>query len=432
MKIAVFGAGYVGLVTGACFSEMGNNVIITDIDSDKIGKLNTGIVPLFEPGLPDMIRKNHSEDRLIFTTSAEMAIEESDIIFITVDTPSREDGSTDLTSINNVAEEIGRCISSYKIIVVKSTVPPGTNEHIRKIIANFSKGSVKFDMVSNPEFLQEGSAIQNFMTPDRIIIGTDSDKAREVMNDLYEGISRTENPIMNTSISNSEIVKYASNAMLAMRISFMNQIAPLCEVFGADIKEVAKGMGYDDRIGSRFLHAGIGFGGSCLKKDVLSISNQLTKNNLDNSIMRDILEVNERQKTYLIQKVKNALGNVSGKRIALWGLSYKPNTNDLRSAPSVFIASALLELGAEISAYDPEAMENMRKTFPEIEYCQDPYSCAKGSDAIILITEWSIFRNLDFRKVLKGMKTPVIVDGRNIYDKLDMTNIGFRYYGIGR
>lgn len=432
MKIAVFGAGYVGLVSGSCFSDMGNSVIIYDNDSEKINDLDRLKIPIYEPGLYDLIRKNHSEGRLQFTNNVKRAISESDLIFIAVGTPEGEDGSTDITQVIQAAEIIGRNLDKYKIIIIKSTVPVGTNESIKNIIKSNLTSEIPFDMVSNPEFLREGTAIRDFMLPDRIVLGSDSGKAFEIMTDLYQGIAHTENPIICTSIQNAEIIKYASNAMLSARISFMNQLVPLCEKYGADIKEISKGMGYDDRIGTKFLQAGIGFGGSCLHKDVSSLSYILKENGFDNSLIQSIIDINKKQKIFIVEKMLDKMKELEGAKIAIWGLSFKPDTDDIRESPSIDIISELLDYGATINVYDPQANNNMRQIFPEVNYFNDPYSCAAGCNAIVLVTEWSIFKNLEFKKILESMKDKFLFDGRNIYDKFDMNHLGFKYYGIGR
>ena len=430
MKIAMFGAGYVGLVTGACLSDLGNDVTIVDVDSKKVADLNDGIIPIYEPGLSEMVLHNHKEGRLMFTTDASSAVTKNDVIFIAVGTPPKEDGSSDLKYVLSVAETIGKNMKSEKVVVVKSTVPVGTNDLVKETIKKHT--SMKFEMASNPEFLREGTAIRDFMVPDRIVIGCESGKVKEIMTDIYEGIARLESPIIYTSIRSAEVTKYAANAMLALRISFMNQLVPLCEHYHADIKEVAKGIGYDNRIGSKFLQAGIGFGGSCFPKDVASLSYVLKDNHFDNSIIQSIIDVNEKQKRYLVSKLKKVLGELHGKKITLWGLSFKQRTDDIREAPSLTIIDELKKLGAKISAYDPEAIDNMKKIHPDIEYTHNPYDCVINSDAVLLVTEWGVFRNLDFERVRKSMKNPNVFDGRNIYEPDEMRERGFNYYSIGR
>lgn len=432
MKIAVFGAGYVGLVTGACFSELGNNVTLIDIDEKRIQNLNKGIIPIYEPGLSEMIKKNVSENRINFTLDYKKAIHDSEIIFIAVGTPPKEDGSTDLTYVLSVAKTIGQNLNGYKIIIDKSTVPVGTADKVKQEIEKNLKKKIDFDVVSNPEFLKEGSAIQDFMVPDRIVIGAESEKAKKIMSELYSGLARTHKPLMITDVKSAELIKYASNAMLAARISFMNQLAPLCEKVGADIKEVAKGMGLDDRIGPRFLQAGVGYGGSCFPKDVQSLAHTLKENGVNSELIDAVEIVNNRQKQSLLFKIKKLVPDLKGKKVALWGLAFKPKTDDIREAPALTIISQLNESGAKISAFDHVAEENMKKLYKNIEYCNDMYDCLKNTDLLVIVTEWDEFRNPDFEKMKKLMKQLNIVDGRNIYNPKNIKDKGFKYLSVGR
>jgi UDPglucose 6-dehydrogenase len=440
MKITIIGTGYVGLVTGACLSDLGHNVICLDIDKNKIDKLNKGIIPIYEPGLKEIVDRNVSENRLFFTTNSENAIKQSEIIFIAVGTPSKENGDANLEFVWQVAKDIAKNMNSYKIIVDKSTVPVGTASKVKKIIKDNLVKKVDFDVVSNPEFLKEGMAIRDFMAPDRIVIGTESKRAKEIMQNVYKDIERSTRPIMFTDIKSAELIKYASNAMLATRISFMNQLSCLCDKVNADIKEVAKGIGLDSRIGSRFLQAGIGYGGSCFPKDVLALSKTLKENNCDNELFESIHSINERQKTIIVDKLLTYI-NIKDKIISIWGLSFKPKTDDIRDAPSIKIIKKLLNLGVKIKAYDPIATENSKKLFKNIlskehfnniEFCEDAFDTLKDSHALLLITEWDAFRNPDFELMKKLMKNHLIIDGRNIYEPDFIKKLGFIYEGIGR
>ncbi|PLW79490.1 UDP-glucose 6-dehydrogenase [Candidatus Woesearchaeota archaeon] len=431
MKIAVFGAGYVGLVTGTCLAELGNEVVIVDVNQERINQLNRGIVPIYEPGLDELIIRNSKEKRLIFTLDGIKAIKNSEIIFIAVGTPPNEDGSTNLTFVLQVAKEIGKNMNSYKLIVNKSTVPVGTADKVKKTISELT--DVEFDIVSNPEFLKEGSAVQDFMVPDRIVVGIESEKAEEIMADLYSSIARTHKPLVFTDIKSSELIKYASNAMLACRISFMNQLAPLCEKIGADIKEVAKGIGLDDRIGPRFLQAGVGYGGSCFPKDVQSLSATLKEYRLENDLIESIEKVNSRQKDSIIKRLKMLIGeDLKDKTFAIWGLSFKPKTDDMREAPSLVLIKQLLYEGAKVRAFDPEAMENTKQYFPDIYYSEDLYDSVKGADCIVLLTEWDEFRNPSWDKIKESLSSLHIFDGRNIYSSKKMIENEFKYLGVGK
>jgi len=432
MKITMIGTGYVGLTTGTCFANLGNTVICLDIDEKRISNLNKGVLPFYEPGLKEMVEQNTKEKRLVFTTDAKKAISESDIIFITVGTPSSDDGEADLKYVFSAADTIGKNMNSYKVIVDKSTVPVGTADKVKATILKSQAKKVDFDVVSNPEFLREGQAINDFMMPDRVVIGAESENAKEVMVRLYKSIERTGKPIITCDVKSAELIKYASNAMLAARISFMNELSHLCEKVGADVKMVAKGMGYDTRIGPRFLQAGIGYGGSCFPKDVKAMAFTLKQYDCSAKLMDSIDEVNEMQKNYMAKKVESVIPQIKGKTIGIWGLAFKPRTDDMREAPSINIINSLLKKGAKIKAFDPIAKETAQKIFTGIEYCEDPYETIRGCDALILCTEWDEFRELDKEKMKSLMKKPLIFDGRNVYDPLEMRQAGFEYYSIGR
>jgi UDPglucose 6-dehydrogenase len=432
MNICVIGTGYVGLVTGSCFAEFGLNVTCVDNDEQKIALLQKGTSPIFEPGLEEMVKRNLREGRLVFTTEIDKAVEKSLVIFIAVGTPPKKDGSVDMTYIDEVARKIGENLNGYKVIATKSTVPVGTGERIRKVIQQYERKKVNFDIVSNPEFLREGAAIEDFMRPNRVVIGAASEQAMAIMKDLYSPLYLIEAPFVITNIETAEMIKYASNAFLATKVSFINEIANICEKVGADVNVVARGMGLDQRIGSKFLHAGPGYGGSCFPKDTLGIAKIAEKHGYRFEIVRSVMKVNEKQKERMVAKVKEALGNLKGKTIAVLGLSFKPNTDDMREAPSLKIISSLQREGAKIRAYDPKAMEVARKIFKKIEYGKDPYDVAKGSDALLIITEWNQFRNLDLKRLQKMMKSPVFLDFRNIYEPAKMREMGFKYFAVGR
>ena len=432
MKIAVVGTGYVGLTVGTCLAELGNDVACVDIDEKKISELNKGIIPIYEPGLKDMLERNVSEKRLSFTTDKKTAIENAKVIFIAVGTPPGKDHRADLTFVKQVAKDIGTYMNNYKVIVDKSTVPVGTADVVKEIIKQNQKGNIEFDVVSNPEFLREGEAINDFMMPDRVVIGVDSEKARKIIEDIYKGIARINKPIMYTDTKSAEIIKYASNAMLATRISFMNEIARLCEKAGGDVKEVAKGMGLDSRIGTRFLQAGAGYGGSCFPKDVKALEQTMSHYGVESKIMQAVEKVNEEQKRSLLPKIKRLAPNLKGRTIAIWGLAFKPKTDDMREAPSIAVIEQLQKEGAKIKAFDPEAEKTAKKILNDIEYTKDPYSAIKDADALVIVTEWNEFRNLDKEKIKSLLKEPNIVDGRNVYEPKEMEELGFNYIGIGR
>lgn len=432
MNICVVGTGYVGLVTGACFAEFGLKVVCVDNDEKKIDELSRGIIPIFEPGLEELVKRNLKDGRLSFTTDIADAVRKSLVIFIAVGTPSKEDGSADLSYVEAVAESIAENMNGYKVIVTKSTVPVGTGERIRKIISEKQKGNSNFDIVSNPEFLREGSAIEDFMRPNRVVIGAESDQAIAIMRDLYSPLYLIETPFVITNIKTAEMIKYASNAFLATKVSFINEIANICERVGADVHIVAKGMGLDNRIGSKFLHPGPGFGGSCFPKDTLAIVNIAKEQGYEFEIVKAVIKVNERQRTLMIEKIKKSVGDLKDKKIGVLGLSFKQNTNDMRDAPSISIIKGLQKEGAKIKAYDPASIEEAKKFLDDIDYCNDPYGVADGSDALIVLTEWNQFRNLDILKIKELLKEPVIIDLKNIYDPKKMKEMGIRYTGVGR
>lgn len=432
MKISIIGTGYVGLTTGTCLAELGNDVICIDIDENKITNLNKFILPIYEPGLKELVEKNIKEERLRFTTNIQVAIEFADIIFIAVGTPQGNNEEVDLTAVKDVSISIGRYMDRYKVVVIKSTVPVGTAESIKRIIKNSQTTKYDFDIVSNPEFLREGEAIYDFMNPDRIVVGIESEKSRDVIEQIYRGVVRADKSILFTDIKSSELIKYASNSMLATRISFMNELALLCDKVGGDIKLVSKGIGLDRRIGPRFLQAGAGYGGSCFPKDVKALIQTMNEQGVESKILKAVVEVNERQRQIIIEKVRLFVGALEGKKIAIWGLSFKPKTDDIREAPSITIIKGLQSLGAKIRAFDPVAEENAKRIFTDIEYCKTPYDTVQGCNCLLIITEWNEFREINLQKVKTLLKEPNIVDARNIYEPSEMKKIGFRYVGVGR
>ena len=431
-KIAVVGTGYVGLVTGTCFAETGNQVICIDIDTDKVEKMKNGIIPIYEPNLDTIFERNISAKRLSFTTSLEDGIKDAEIIFLALPTPPGEDGSADLSYILGVAEQLGKLIKDYKVIVDKSTVPVGTAEKVQAVIAK--NAQVDFAVVSNPEFLREGFAVSDFMKPDRVIIGTRDERARKVMESLYRPFVRQGNPIYFMDEKSAELTKYAANSFLATKITFMNELANFCELVGADVDQVRVGIGSDTRIGKRFLFPGIGYGGSCFPKDVQALVKSGEDLNFKFEILSAVLKVNQEQKTILFPKIKNFFrGDLSGKKIAVWGLAFKPDTDDIREAPALFMIEALLDAGANISAYDPEALPNVKNSLgAKIDYANDEYSALSGADALLICTEWGIFRNPDFTRMKSLMKDAVLFDGRNLFEIGEMNDKGFYYCSIGR
>jgi len=431
-KIAVVGTGYVGLVTGTCFAETGNHVVCIDIDKNKVDKMLKGEIPIYEPNLSVLFERNIKANRLNFTTDLVEGIKDSEIIFLALPTPPGEDGSADLSYILGVAEQLGKIMTDYKVIVDKSTVPVGTAEKVHNMIAK--NASVDFDVVSNPEFLREGFAVDDFMKPDRVVIGSSSEKAQKIMEQLYKPFVRQGNPILFMDEKSAELTKYAANSFLATKITFMNEIANFCELVGADVDKVRIGIGSDDRIGKRFLFPGIGYGGSCFPKDVQALVNSGNENAFSFEILKAVMNVNESQKTILLPKIKNYFrGNLEGKKIALWGLAFKPDTDDIREAPALYMIDALTKEGATICAYDPEAMKNVeREIGDKVIYAKDEYEALINADALVICTEWGVFRNPDFDRIGTLLKDKVIFDGRNLFDSEEMNEKGFYYNSIGR
>jgi UDPglucose 6-dehydrogenase len=437
MRIVVVGSGYVGLVTGACFAESGVNVTCVDNDSDKIQHLKKGSIPIYEPGLEDIIRRNVEKNRLSFATDIKNGIDGAEVIFIAVGTPPGEDGSADLKHVLQVAKEIGHVISNHIVVVTKSTVPVGTSEKIRKAIQdelNKRNASVPFNMASNPEFLKEGAAVEDFLKPERIVIGIDNEKTGEIMRRLYMPFVLNNHPILFMDIASAEITKYAANAMLATRISFINEIANLCDILGADINHVRKGIGSDSRIGSKFMYPGTGYGGSCFPKDVKAIIKTANNHGYELNVIKAVEKANEYQKNVIFNKMTGYFGNnLKNKVIGIWGLSFKPKTDDVREASSIVLIEKLINAGAKIKAYDPAAIDETKKQLGnKIEYATDPYEALVGADALALMTEWSEFHLPDFKRMADLMKEKVIFDGRNIYDPAELKRLGFKYFGIGR
>lgn len=432
MHISVIGTGYVGLVTGACFAEFGVHVTCMDSDGRRIEKLEKGEIPFYEPGIAELVAKGVKEGRLSFTTNIAQAVDKALVIFIAVGTPPSADGSADLSFVKEVGKGIAHHMNSYKVIVTKSTVPVGTGETIREVVKKTQKSPIRFDIVSNPEFLREGSAIEDFMRPNRVVIGADSDQAIAIMRDLYRPLYLIETPIVVTDVPTAELIKYASNAFLATKISFINEIANLCERVGANVQMVAKGMGLDHRIGSKFLHAGPGFGGSCFPKDLAALIQTGERNGYPMQIASAASRVNDIQRGRMIDKIREAVGGLKGKTLAMLGLSFKPNTNDLRESPAVAICRVLLAEGAGIRAYDPEAMTEACQLIPELQPCRDTYHAAEGADALVIMTEWNVFRNLDFDKLKAVMRRPILLDLRNVYDPERVVTAGFKHVSVGR
>jgi UDPglucose 6-dehydrogenase len=434
MNISVVGTGYVGLVTGTCLAETGHNVICVDNNTTKVDKLTKGEITIFEPGLDVYFHRNIKEGRLHFTASLKEAVDKTDIIFLALPTPAGEDGSADLTHILEVSEELGKLIKDYRIIVDKSTVPVGTAEKVKQTIAKNCK--TDFDVVSNPEFLREGAACEDFMKPDRIVIGTSSEKAAQIMEELYSPFVRQGNPILFMDELSAEMTKYAANSYLAMRISFMNEIANLCEKAGADVEMVRRGIGSDNRIGKRFLFPGIGYGGSCFPKDVKALAYTASAFDYDFKILKSVMQVNQLQREVFVDKLKQYFkGNLAGKKIALWGIAFKPNTDDIREAPSLYVIDELLKNGCSIIAYDPEGIENAKGLYSNnksISFANSMYDCLPEADALVIVTEWNIFRTPEFDKIKLLMKAPVIFDGRNLFEPAVVRSKGFEYFPVGR
>ena len=433
MHIGIIGTGYVGLVTGVCFAEFGVYATCIDKDEKKIRALKKGEVPFYEPGLEALVKKNIKNGRLRFSTKIQDAVDTSLVIFIAVGTPPRGDGSADMRYVEQVADEIAQNINGYKVIVTKSTVPVGTGARLTKIISKKLKEQVDFDIVSNPEFLREGAAIEDFMRPNRVVIGAKSQQAVAIMKDLYRPLYLIETPFVITNIETAELIKYASNAFLAVKISFINELSNLCDRVGADVHMVAKGMGLDHRIGAKFLHPGPGYGGSCFPKDTRALLTIAANNKMELEIVKSAVEANEKQKSIMVDKIKKGIGDIKGRTIAVLGLSFKPNTNDMREAPSISIIDNLLKEKARIKAFDPIAMDDAKNIFhARIKYAKGPYDCVKGADAVIILTEWNEFRNLELLKIKTLMKTPNFFDLRNIYEPEKMKRLGFNYFCVGR
>jgi UDPglucose 6-dehydrogenase len=432
-NICVIGTGYVGLVTGACFSDLGNDVTCLDVVESKIEGLKKGILPIYEPGLEEIVKRNYEAGRLKFTINYAEAVPTADFIFIAVGTPQGDDGGADLSYVESAASTLARHLSGTTIIINKSTVPIGTGDWVASIIDNSLNGNrstAQFAVVSNPEFLREGSAVQDFNVPDRVVLGSTKRAAAEKVAELYAPLSA---PVIITDLRTAEMIKYASNAILATRISFINEIAQMCDALGANVKVVAEGMGYDKRIGPQFLSAGVGYGGSCFPKDVKALAHMAEKSNLHPQLLLAVMDINDDARRFFVQKIERTLGSVSGRTIGVWGLAFKPNTDDMREAPSIDIISALVRKGATVKAYDPVAMEVAKKYLPGgVEYHNDLYSVADGADAVLLLTEWNVFKQVDWSRVKESMNRPVLFDGRNLYDPNEITRQGFLYRSVGR
>ncbi len=426
------GSGYVGLVTGACLADFGNRVICVDNDSGKIELLQGGTIPFYEPGLEEMVRINVSKGRLEFSLDLSYGVKESEVIFLAVGTPPLPDGGVDLRSFFQAVEEISLSVEDYKVIVDKSTVPIGTARRVKNLLESRVKKGVEFDVVSNPEFLREGSAIGDFMRPNRVIIGAEGERALKIMAEIYRPLYLLEAPIIKTNWETAELIKYASNAFLATKISFINEIANLCEKAGADVQVVAKGMGLDGRIGTKFLHVGPGFGGSCFPKDTMALVSIARKAGVKARIVQATIEANLQQKRGMVERVRRALGDIKGKQIAILGLAFKPNTDDIRNSPSIYLIRELLKMSAQIRAYDPMAVENARRVLDDVEFAPNPYSACQEADLAVIMTEWNELRELDMKRIKGLLRRPVLLDARDIYDPVEMRMLGFTYYSIGR
>lgn len=429
MKIAVVGSGYVGLVSGACFASLGNTVYSVDIDKKKIDMLKKGKMPIYEPGLEEVVKQAVKNGNLLFTTDLAATVKKVDVIFIAVGTPPRPNGEADLSYVEAVARTVAKEMNGYKLVVEKSTVPVQTGEWIEKTLRRYAKKGAQFDVASNPEFLREGSAVTDFMNPDRVVLGVSSKRAKDLLTDLYKPLKC---PLVFTDTKSAEIIKHASNSFLATKISFINAISRICELSGADVEQVANGMGLDRRIGKNFLNAGIGFGGFCFPKDLQAFIRISEKLGYDFDLLKAVHNINEDQKKHFVRKIEEAIWNINGKSIGILGLAFKANTDDMRYAPSIDIINDLLSMGAKIKAYDPHAMERAKSEVKGITYCEDSYSVCKGSDCLVVLTEWNEFKELDMKKVKKLLNQPVIVDGRNIYDPEKLKDLGFRYFSVGR
>ena len=433
MRIAMVGSGYVGLVSGACFADFGHQVICVDKDAKKIAALNRGEMPIYEPGLDQLVASNVRANRITFTADLAEAVGDADAVFIAVGTPSRRgDGHADLSYVYAAAAEIAPCLKGFTVVVTKSTVPVGTGDEVERLIRE-TNPSAEFAVASNPEFLREGAAIRDFKFPDRIVVGTSDERARKVMGDIYRPLSLNQAPLMFTARRTAELIKYAANAFLATKITFINEIADLSEMVGANVQEVARGIGLDNRIGSKFLHAGPGFGGSCFPKDTRALVKIALDHDVQLRIVEAVLGVNDNRKRAMARKVANAVGgNLRGKTVAVLGLTFKPDTDDMREAPSIPLVTGLLDMGAKVRAHDPVGMEQARKELPDIEYCEDPYECVRGADALVIVTEWVQFRALDLDRIKNAMAQPIVVDLRNIYRPEEMAALGFTYESVGR
>ena len=432
MQITVIGTGYVGLVTGACFAEFGVDVTCVDVDKVKIDKLNRGEIPIYEPGLDKIVKKNKEAGRLHFTTSIKRAVEEALVIFLAVGTPPKDDGSPDMSYYRQAAADVAASINGYKVLVTKSTVPVGTGKWLREFVTARAGIDVEFGVASNPEFLREGAAIEDFMHPNRVVIGSNEERAIEVMKDLYRPLYLIETPIVITSLEAAELIKYAANAFLATKITFINEIANLCDAIGCDVHDVARGIGMDNRIGRKFLHPGPGYGGSCFPKDTRALTTVADQFGVETRIVDAVIEANERQRNSMIPKIEKLVGDLSGKTICVLGLSFKPETDDMRESPAIDIINEMTKRGATVRAFDPVAMHEARSVLPQIEYAADEYDAIKGADALVIITEWNQFRALDMEKVKGLLNAPKIADLRNIYEPADMRELGFEYVGVGR
>ncbi len=432
MHIAVIGTGYVGLVTGACFAEFGVDVTCVDVDVTKIEKLHQGIIPIYEPGLDQIVEKNVKAGRLHFTTDIKEAVEKALVVFLAVGTPPQEDGTPDMSFYRQAAKDVAESMNGYKVLVTKSTVPVGTGKWLREFVAENLKMDTTFGVASNPEFLREGAAIQDFMRPDRVVIGSNDDEAISVMKDLYRPLYLIETPVVITSLEAAELTKYAANAFLATKITFINEVANLCDAIGCDVHDVARGMGMDNRIGRKFLHPGPGYGGSCFPKDTRALTTVADQFGVETRIVDAVIEANERQRDAMIPKIEKLVGDFEGKLIGVLGLSFKPETDDMRESPAIEIVHAMIKLGAKVRAYDPVAMEESKHYINGLEYAEDEYGAIAGADALVIITEWNQFRALDMEKVRELLNAPKIADLRNIYEPADMRELGFEYVGVGR
>jgi UDPglucose 6-dehydrogenase len=432
MHIAVIGTGYVGLVTGACFAEFGVDVTCVDVDAAKIEKLNNGVIPIYEPGLDTIVEKNSEAGRLGFTTDLKSAVENALVVFLAVGTPPRPDGSPDMSYYRQAAKEIAESINGYKVLVTKSTVPVGTGKWLREFVQENLKIDTEFGIASNPEFLREGAAIVDFMRPDRVVIGSNEERAIEVMKELYRPLYLIETPIVITSLEAAELTKYAANAFLATKITFINEIANLCDAIGCDVHDVARGMGMDNRIGRKFLHPGPGYGGSCFPKDTRALTTVADKFGVETRIVDAVIDANEKQRQTMICKIEKLVGELNGKQIGVLGLSFKPETDDMRESPAIDIVNAMIARGAKICAFDPVAMDEAKHYLNGIEYAHDEYAAIRDADALVIVTEWNQFRALDMERVKKLLKAPKIADLRNIYEPQDMRALGFEYVGVGR